>query len=141
MGIFSNIKNAKGSGSGLYLNEGQHDLKILACKQKKGWNGKTSFIAEFEVLESTTLPKGSRPAWVVKLKDDPVVLDLQLADIKDFLAAAGGCSTDDIEEADLEAATSVQNPLAGTRIRAISVNRPTRAGGVFTKNSWATVSE
>lgn len=137
MGAFSQIRNAKGSGSGLYLTEGQHDLEILAVKQRQGWNG-TSFIVEFKILESTTMPTGSRPSYVVKLDPkDPVKLDLQLTDIKEFIAAATGMNPGEVDEPDVEEATSAANPLAGTRIKAISQNRPTKKpGAFFTKHSW-----
>lgn len=149
MGVFSNIKDAKGSRGGLYIQPGNYVVQILRCQMRKNYAKKNCFIAELLVIKSDNedLKAGSEPSFVINLDSD--YPDLALGDVADFMRAGLASLADmheeprpddlDEVEVDEEVADTIageDNLLAGTYLTAKAHNRITREGNDFTRIKW-----
>lgn len=135
MGIFSGIDKATPSEGGVYLLPGQYVVEIVKCKSGTTRKKLDFFLSELRVLQSSNpeRPVGSLCTWFVGIMPDTGAL----GNIKRFLAIANDVEDADVDDAGAEMAVSDTNPLAGTLLRADAVNVKTRAGGDFTRVSWA----
>lgn len=133
MSMFKGIKGARTSEGGVYLKPGVYDLTIRAVKALEDRKKIATFVVEFDVDRSTVAehPAGTVVSWIVKLDKEPA-----LGNIKMFIAAASGCSPEEIEEKDVEEAIASEQPLKGVKLTASANNITTRAGNPFTKITW-----
>lgn len=136
MGTFAGIKNAKTTIGGIYYLDGKYRSKLLAVKSDKDRKGIVYFAVEALILESTCpeRPAGMKVSWVIKADKDAF-----LGNCKQFAAEANDVHEDTIDEADLDAMISKENPLLGTVIDCTAATVPTKTGGKYTRVLWARV--
>lgn len=135
--MFAGISEASSQPGGRWLLPGQHVFKISALKNPPNLRAGNCFIAELEVIESTceSYQPGDFVSWIRNITKHK---EMALGDIKAFLAATAGCDEDSIDEAGAAAAVGVAQPFAGMFIRCEAFNKPTQAGGDFTRTLWTT---
>lgn len=141
---FAGLGMAKPGLSAVYVQPGEHvfdvkKLKLIVSK-KPGKVGTSSFVAEFDVVESTVHPKGSKVSWAVSLAQG----DRALGDVKAFLMGVTGFDEKDVDDAIAAAAVHDSNPFATVRIGCTA-----QLGGVdasagkkgFTRCAWRLVRQ
>jgi len=145
MGLFDGIENAKVGQGGVYFLPGKYQVeldKVFAMQSRKR---EDLFIAECMILESDNSERkpGTKASWIVNFKHDAA-----LGNIKGFLAACNGIDPADQVKVDEEITSDVceyavddENPLAGTRVNLVAVQKETRAGNPFTLHIWSPVEE
>jgi hypothetical protein len=140
MSLFDGIEDAQVGQGGVYFLPGIYKVRILKCITLKSRKREDLFIVECEVIESDVPERkpGSKASWIVNFKQDAA-----LGNIKGFIAAATGIDPGDTarvnEEVTLdvcEYAVSDENPLAGSVLGLVAVNKKTRAGTDFTLHMW-----
>jgi len=150
MGVFTNIKGAKGTEGGQYFVPGNYVVRIDRCKQAQTRMGKDFFAAECKILASDTeeLRVGSTASFFVLFDEYP---DLSLGNVADFMNScmrsfAQQNNMDlpegyEVDEEDAEAISGPPNTLAGTIIGVEAYNKKTRAGSDFTRFKWHPMSK
>ena len=139
----SRIAGSECQNNARYIEAGTYLLTIDNCMNKANRNGDPRFIVEATVLNSTNpdFPRTSAVSWVVKLNSD-----LGPRTVKTFLRDVIGCPegsiTPDVIRESMEPneETGV-SPLAGTQAIAFAREKPTKAGGTFTKVEWRRYNE
>lgn len=140
MGLFDGIEDAQVGMGGVYFLPGKYLVKVLKCITLKSRKREDLFIAECEIVESDVPERkpGTRASWIVNFKQDAA-----LGNIKGFIAAANGIdpSNEDAVNAEVDSgvceyAVSNDNPMAGTYIRLVAVNKKTRSNTDFTLHLW-----
>ena len=114
---FSGIGEAQQMGGNRRLELGNYLLQVDAVRFfESRKTGAPVFAVDFEVVESNnpTFQKGDKAGYVTVQSKFPVYF---LADIKAFLAAAEGCSPDDITEEAADRAVAEDQPLRGNKVR------------------------
>ncbi len=149
MGVFSKIKDARGSRGGLYIKPGNYVVKVMRCRMVDSFKGHTNFIAELQVVESDVedLDVGSEPSFVINMEGE--YKDLALGNVADFMRAGLGSLADrhgesrpaDLDEVDVDeevadTVTGEDNLLAGVFLTAKAWNHETRKGKDFTRIKW-----
>lgn len=134
MGLFSGIREAKVSQGGVYIAPGVYRSKILAVKQGTTRKGVGFFVVELEHLKSNneSHPAGARVSWMVTLDKDAA-----LGNVKEFLSIVTDTPEEQIDEEGVDLITSAQNPLKDTIVDISAINKPTKAGGEYTRVSWS----
>lgn len=132
MGRFSKIKDAKSNGGGIYFLPGKYALECRANKTGETREGRSFFVAEFTILESTNpeRPVGTTMSMMVMLDK---YIETALGNIKGYVAALFGIPEAEVDEAGVETLVSAENPGAGMKVRAIASNTKTKQGKDFTK--------
>lgn len=145
MSLFDGIEDAQVGQGGVYFLPGKYLVKVLKCITLKSRKREDLFIVECEVVESDVPERkpGSKASWIVNFKQDAA-----LGNIKGFIAAANGIDPGDEsavnEQVNLEICEYVvsdENPLAGTLVGLVAVNKKTRAGSDFTLHMWEPTQE
>lgn len=149
MGVFSKIKEARGSRGGLYIQPGNYIVKVMRCRLVDSFKGNTNFVAELIVVETDneSLSVGSEPSFVINMDGD--YKDLSLGNVADFMRAGLASLADQMDEQrpddldeveiDEEVADTVageDNLLAGVHLTAKAWNHETRKGTDFTRIKW-----
>jgi hypothetical protein len=150
MGLFKDIKGARGTKGGLYFVPGNYLVLINRCKLGETRKGIDFFVAETKVVWSDVEERkpGSEPSYMVTMDKDPA-----LGNVADFMRAGLACKAvqqlgatiedigeiDEIELSEEEAEEIVgeANPLAGVVMALNAFNKPTAAGKDFTRVKWA----
>jgi hypothetical protein len=134
--MFDGIENVSSNQGGAWLQPGQHLFKILALKQPPNLRAGNCFIAELEVVETTNedYSEGQSVSWIRNVTKHK---EMALSDIKAFLAAVAGCEEEEIDSKGANAAVSDDQPFAGHLVKCEAFNRPTAAGGTFTRTLWS----
>jgi hypothetical protein len=150
MGIFANIKGAKGTEGGNYFVPGNYVVRIERCKQDKTRMNKDFFAAECRILASDTedLKVGSTASFFVLFDEYP---ELSLGNVADFMNAAmksyfaqNSMQMPEGFEVDEEVADEIsgeENILAGTLIAVEAFNKKTRADTDFTRFKWTPMTK
>jgi hypothetical protein len=127
------------TAGGAYLTSGQHLFRIHALKMPPNLRAGECFIAELEVIESTNpdYQKGQSVSWIRNITKHK---EMALADVKAFLAAVAGCAEEDIDSRGADASVGPAQPFAGYLVRCEAWQKPTKAGGEFTRTLWTHVS-
>lgn len=160
MGVFSNIKKAKATKGGDYIQPGNYLFEIQRVKLQDNQTDENTkwFVVEVKVLEAQQTNDevkpnavGTEPAWLVEVPKnaDPEKNQkaaMALGNVKAFLesafgalAVASGETPPDEEDIDgdfADAAVSEDNPLAGTRITANAFYKKTKKNTNFTRVKW-----
>lgn len=136
MSVFSGIQQAEVSKAGQYLQPGTHELEVheVSVVESSQHKGRSYFCVESDVVQSTNEhhPVGSRVTWLVNMQQPSA-----LANCLGFALALDSSATKaDIDEDFMEKICGVDQPVRGTRVRALAHNVTTRAGGDFTKVAW-----
>lgn len=128
--MFAGIESARMSTGGVYPLNGAYLLEINAVKSGQTRKKIDFFVAEFKILESDNprRAKGTEMSWMCTMDKEPA-----LGNIKAFVAASTGCSSDDVDEAGVLAIVSAENPLKGTKIRLMATEVTTKSGKPFTR--------
>lgn len=150
MGIFSNIKEARGTEGGLYLEPGNYLVQINRCKMIETHAGAPMFIAELLLLESDNekLKVGSEPSYTVKFGGE--YPKLALGNVADFMRACLASMADalgeerpedisevEIDEPTAEAITGEENLAAGVYLTCKAFNKKTKKDNKdFTRTKW-----
>ena len=142
MSLFKGIQKVQVSGTGRYITPGSYVLEVAEVKtfesQKK--KGRHFFCVEGAVMSTTSqeYSPGDLVSWLVNVTDH----ESALANIKNFaMSLSSNIDEEDITPESVDALCSSDQPAAGTKVRATAINVQTRAGGDFTKVSWAPYSE
>ena len=137
MGLFDGIENVQVTQRSEYLKAGQYLLEIQAIKMGESRNGEGYFLSEFKIIESSNpeLPPGAPVTWMTMKRFESF-----LKGIKAFIAAAAGCTIDEVTQAICDAAVSEDQPLAGVRVSAFAKDIKTKKGGDFTKVMFSSVA-
>lgn len=137
MGMFDGIDKVSSTQGGDYLKPGKHVLKIRALKQPPNLRSGDCFIAELEVVESSREDyfPGKGVSWVCNVTKHK---EMALGNIKAFLAAVAGIGEEDVDKNGANAAVSEDQPFAGHVVHCEAFNKPTKAGGDFTRTIWNT---
>lgn len=116
MGWYDDIDKVEGTDTCLRLMPGTYGLRLEQVKERKD-----TFIVEATITKSDNpeRPEGTRIEWMVGTKDE-----MDLVDVKSFLAAAHNIPQGSIKGTHVEAAIGEDNPLAGTAIKARAWARP-----------------
>lgn len=147
---FKGIGEAEVSRKSTYLKDGVYLLKVKECRIKKMFGKGDSFLAEFEIVESSNpdFKPGISTAWFQKM-DPP---NMSLPALKGFAYACLGISTAATDKDAVEAREAVdeelstimvkacvdgfeqaENYFAGTLVRAELITRPNKkVPGEFT---------
>jgi hypothetical protein len=135
MGLFSKIKDAKSSQGGVYFLPGKYALECRANKTGTTREGRSFFVAEFTILESTNpeRPVGTSVSFMIMLDKN---LETGLGNIKGYISALFDLPEAEVDEAGVEQLVAADNPGAGVKVRAIASNIKTRANKDFTKVIW-----
>ena len=130
MSSFSGIEDAKVQQGGVYLLQGTYDLIINSVKVGRSRKGEEFFAVDFEIETSSNPERtpGSTVSWMTMRR-----FDGYLPAVKGFILAAMDAADGDVTAAVCDAAVSVDQPLAGQRVKAQAVDIITRAGKPFTK--------
>jgi hypothetical protein len=145
MSLFDGIEDAQVGQGGVYFLPGKYLVKVLKCITLKSRKREDLFIVECEILESDCPDRkpGSKASWIVNFKQDAA-----LGNIKGFIAAANGIDPGDESSVKeqvtmdiCEYVVSDENPLAGTPVGLVCVNKKTRAGSDFTLHMWEPTQE
>ena len=149
MGVFSKIKDAKGSRGGRYIMPGSYVVQVMRCRMVDSFKGNTNFIAELLVVETDNddLAVASEPSFVINMNSD--YPDLALGNVADFMRAGLASLADqhdegrpeDLDEVEVneEVADTIageDNLLAGVFLTAKAWNHETRKGTDFTRIKW-----
>lgn len=137
MGLFDGIENVQVTQRSEYLKAGQYLLEIQAIKMGESRSGENYFLSEFKIIESSNpeLPPGAPVTWMTMKRFESF-----LKGIKAFIAAAAGCTIDEVTQAICDAAVSEDQPLAGVRVSAFAKDIKTKKGGDFTKVMFSSVA-
>jgi|DEB0MinimDraft_3_1074331.scaffolds.fasta_scaffold28200_2 hypothetical protein len=137
MGLFDGIEKVEVSQRSEYLQPGSYVLEIQAIKEGTSRSGEDYFLSEFKIIESSNdeLPAGAPVTWMTMKRFDSF-----LKGVKAFIAAAAGCTVDEVTQAICDAAVSSDQPMAGARVSAFAKNIKTKKGGDFTKVTFSGVS-
>jgi hypothetical protein len=137
MGLFDGIENVQVTQRSEYLKAGQYLLEIQAIKMGESRSGEGFFLSEFKIIESSNpeLPPGAPVTWMTMKRFESF-----LKGIKAFIAAAAGCTIDEVTQAICDAAVSEDQPLAGVRVSAFAKDIKTKKGGDFTKVMFSSVA-
>ena len=138
MGLFDGIENVQVTQRNEYLKAGQYLLEIQAIKMgESSRTGEGFFLSEFKIIESSNaeLPPGAPVTWMTMKRFESF-----LKGIKAFIAAAAGCTIDEVTQAICDAAVSEDQPLAGVRVSAFAKDIKTKKGGDFTKVMFSSVA-
>jgi hypothetical protein len=119
-----------------YVKPGTYRVKIKQCVRRKSRANVPAFIAELEVLESNNekFPVGSAMTWYQGVKMGTDQAKMAQGEIRRFIDLCFGEPTD---KAVGESVISDAQPLAGTILRLIAIDRDTKAGKKFTSCEWA----
>lgn len=143
MGLFDGIGDARPGGSNVYFLQGKYKVKLNKVFTYKSRKKDDLFIAECEILESTSdkRPADTKASWVVNLKHEAA-----LGNIKGFIAAANGIDPEDEEKVNEEVTEEVveycvglDNPLEDIVLDLVCTDIKTRAGNDFTLHEWTSV--
>ena len=138
---FDRIADADPSEGGVYLNEGTYLLDVDSLKLKTSRKNDELFIAEFDILESTSKGgmrlAGTSASWVANLTKH----DAAPGNVKAFLAALAGVPHDKVDTEGSKAAVSEKQPFHGRLIRCECTLIQTREKKDFTKHSFTTVPD
>ena len=154
MGLFTKIKDARGTRGGLYVTPGNYVFRVKRCIMKESFKGDPNFIAELETISSQKsadndpLAPNSAPSYVVNLKGK--YPDLALGNVADFMRAGLASLADqhheerpssieeiEVDEEIAEAITGESNLLAGVYLAAHAFNHKTRDDKDFTRVEWS----
>ena len=148
MGLFDNIKGARGTEGGQYFLPGTHLVRIQKCKQAQTRMGKDFFVAECEIVETNNedMKIGSSYSFFVLFDEYP---ELSLGNVADFMNAGmasyfiqNGEEVPEGFEVDTDVAEAIageENILVGTLLNVEAFIKQTRAGKDFTKFKWTPV--
>ena len=135
--MFDGISEASSTQGGKWIQPGQHRFKVRALKNPPNLRAGNCFIAELEVVTSTAdeYKEGDSVSWIRNITKHK---EMALGDIKAFIAALAGCDEDDVTEQAANEAVATSQPFAGFMVDCEAFNRPTQAGGTFTRTIWTT---
>lgn len=139
MGLFGRIgeKGIKSNGGGVFFEPGKYALEVRAHKTGKTREGRSYFVCEFTILESSNpeRPSGTGVSWMVMMDKN---LETALGNIKGYVAALMDMSEEDVDEPGIEALISAANPGAGLKVRAVVSTVKKKNGDPFTKPVFET---
>lgn len=138
MSIFSGINSAQVTKQGVYLEPGQHILRVDRCKLQQSQKNpsKYYFVAELTVIDTdnTKHYPGQQVTWLQDM--DKPNRQGALGNLKAFATAFDPNPDANITEEEMNTIVSSENPLAGFRVRATGILLDTKSGGKFTKFNW-----
>lgn len=138
--VFGRIAAAQPTEGGIYLNEGTYLVRIEALKMLRTRKGADAFVAEFQILESTSAnnlrPAGTTASWFVDLNNDAGP-----GNVKAFLAALFGANVDEVDAESAMAAVSDAQPGKGRVVHCQVTAITTKAGKPFSKHVWSTCDQ
>lgn len=143
MGLFQGMESAQVGQGGIYFTPGKYLVEVVKCFCLRSRKREDLFIVEFLIHESDSPDRGvgTKASWVVNFKQDAA-----LGNIKGFLAACNGIDPDNTEMVTAEITEEVseyavdeeENPLAGTKVRLVAVNKKLKDGvSDFTLHLWS----
>lgn len=135
MGLFTGINDAKYSEGGIYFLDGNYVVQIEDLKSGTSRQKVDYFAAECRILQSTNpaRPIGTLVTFWVGIKPDTPAL----ADIRRFLAVAGDCDDNDVDDRAAEMSVSEEQPFRGVVLRAAATTITTAKKKLpFTKVVW-----
>jgi len=139
--IYDDVFDSQGQFSKAYPLPGIYPIiridsvKMIVTKK----SGDTMFIANTEILQSNVVdrPVGSRMPWICNMRNKPA-----WGAVKSFIAAAAGCTLEELTANDIREACGVANPLYGRLLRLEAVMGEKKEGKEpFTSCSWCTVAD
>lgn len=133
-GIFDRIGKADVSRQGVYPLPGIYPvLYIDVVKMFRNRKGADLFTVEFLVLESQVIdrPAGSKMTWQTNMQNDAGP-----GNARGFIAAAMGCTVEEVTGHAASLTCSAENPCHGRLIRLLATNVKTRADKDFTVCEW-----
>lgn len=132
-GIFDGIGNAKPSGDGNWFRPGHYYSEIQAVKLATKFNGEKFLAIEQKIVkvldndEGRGHKVGEECTHLLKVANPSF-----LGNVKAFIAAALGCSPDEVGKAEADRVTSDEQPLAGIVVEVVARVKPKRNGDPFT---------
>lgn len=131
-----------------FRQEGSYLLKIKKCILKQTRDKGPAFIAEFEVLETSTPnedPKGVTRSWFQKLQDK----DVGFGAVKEFMYGVIGVNTQDaaaVAKADLTIEDDIadacdNNEMEGQLVKLETTKVTTKKNQPFTRHKWIHVPQ
>lgn len=130
MGWMQNVKGARISEGGIYVEPGAYLVEVLKVKAGKTRAGVDNFIVELAIHESNNPNRkvGTVMDWYVDMSKEPSV-----GNVVAFVMTATGSTQDEVSEDVIKLIVSDANPLKGTMLRLAASNIKTKAGRDFTK--------
>jgi hypothetical protein len=152
MGLFADIKEAKGTEGGNYFEPGNYVVQIQKCKEGKTRSDKPFFAAECRIMESDNeeAKPGSLVSFFVLFDEYP---ELSLGNVADFMRAGLASymvqnGIDDVpedhnaielDEATADEISGEENLLAGVYMNCFAFNKKTKGGNDFTRFKWTPI--
>lgn len=145
--IFAGLATATITESGSYLPPGfKFKLEIIKCQMVTPRSGPVGFVADFKILESNSpdVKVGETKNWYQTNNDS-----FSSAVLEFILAVLGLNMNDPAHKAHAEKEIQPRAPeyaeaavgeaqfLKGKLVSVETANKPTRAGGDFTKHRWS----
>lgn len=136
----ADFDNAEPSSGNKYVKQGTYKVRIKACKEVSRTRKSPfpAFFAELSVLESDNpeYPPGSSMTYWVSVKPDTP----SLGNIKRFIATCFAEPVSEIKKPIAAAVVSPANPLGGTILGLIAVDRDKeKSEGKFTDCEWTLI--
>ena len=141
MNPFSKIAKVEPpTGGGAYVQPGETDFAVEACKLIESQNGEGFFfVVELETLKSDNPDQPARPSWAVRL---PGKNDIGLRNCRAFIAELLGIKFSEVTEEVASAVTTEEahsDYVAGRKLHASATTITTKAGNPYTKIVWGQV--
>lgn len=147
MSRFEGLAEAQNPGTaGAYASPGEYQIEVTKCLSKDTQNHGWCFIVEGIYLTTNNEDHraGDRFTWLQKLQNKQIGFSA----MKGFFYAALGASLEarDKEKRDkidaqldamADAACGEQNLLKGRKANLEVIQKPTKAGGVFSRHNWS----
>ncbi len=140
------VETAKGSDRGEYLPVGVHDVEILWCDSFDKRSGGVLAKARVRVLATNESKLKILDEQDICYNVDPTnkdAIELQLADVRNFVAAANGVVEAEVDEPAIYYVFDKKNAAVdGTKIRVVVTDiKNVKKGTVFTKYKCSAFNE
>lgn len=138
--IYDDVFSSEGQFSKAYPIAGIYPIiridsvKMIVSKKSDD----TMFIVDTEILQSGVVerPAGSRMPWICNMRNKPA-----WGAVKSFIAAAAGCTLEELTADDIREACGVTNPLYGRLLRLEAVMVAKKNGEPFTACTWTSIAD
>lgn len=142
MGMFSkDIADAKVVDMQLpFVRAGKYKVAIDTLKEHEGHKGR-SFKLVFEITKvfNGKDPVGRRCVWILKL-DNPNTKEMNISQIKAFMAAAVQSTPEELTAKDVEKIMSPENPLNGQEL-GLDAYENEKDGTIYVNSRWIPLNE
>lgn len=137
MGIFDKIGDAKMSGEGNYVRDGDYEAELVSVKLVESARSGQLLAIESRITKVLDDNNGAGH----KVGEDvvqfmKVTSPSFLGNVKQFISSSLGCSPDDVGKNEADKVTSDEQPLAGLVVRFTARTIKTQAGKDFTKVTY-----